>query len=570
MELPKDSESASTKHERILSMKKEKFCSLNVKLLVWALAFIIPIIGLFWIGVSLAMRSFEKQLILTNQQILKPYISEIEVTLETIHSYVANKEIPTEILESLDADSEFVRMEALQNLSQYYTEDIFTYPKIDAVFLKKGEAFRFLRNVNSDYAQQCKAAEYVEKFTETIGEEDHPFQRGYRKFEVGEKPYFLLALQSEDVIWGCWIRADVFLKKIESQEMNGLNRIFLRDPDGIWSDQTYEEENIFVVEQSSSDGSFELVALLNRAEVFRSFENLNDVLFVLICFSIFILIAYLCYLSVHFTKPVKNLSRQMNRVKKGDFNACPIPEGLDNELREVYETMNSMTAEIAHLKIDVYEEKLKKQEAKMQLMQSQIKPHFFLNSLTTILGFAQAKDYEMVQKMTLCLSKHFRYILYRDNMISLEEELEHIQNYLEIQKIKKQTGFQYEICVEDELYEEEIPILSLQTLVENALKHSLKDEVKIIISGKIERRVKEEYLVLCVEDNGGGFSEEVLEKLNRRQPITSGQADGGIGLYNVWQRLEILYDQRATMYFSNREEGGACVEMRLPRGQGRR
>ena len=230
--------------------------------------------------------------------------------------------------------------------------------------------------------------------------------------------------------------------------------------------------------------------------------------------------------------------------------------------------MNSMTGEIAKLKIDIYEEKLRKQEANMQLLQMQIKPHFFLNALTTILGFAQAKDYEMVQRMTLCLSKHFRYILYRDNLISVEEEAEHIKNYLEIQKMKRQTDFRYEIDVEEEVYEEEIPILALQTLAENALKHSPGQKVTLRISGKIERTGEDEELVLCVEDDGKGFEEEQLEALNRGKKIRQEKKESGIGLYNITQRLDILYQGRARLSFSNKKEGGARVEMRIPKKKG--
>lgn len=549
-------------------MKKNFFHSLNAKLLVWALAFIVPIIGLFAVGISLAMNSFEQQLILTNKQILKPYISEIEVTLETVHNYVANREVPRELLEQLHSESDLVRFNALQELSQYYTKDIFTYPKIDAVFLKQEEEFRFIRNVNSDYSQQCKAAEYVEAYVDAIPKNENPFQKGYQKFQAGGKPYFLLMLGSDEVVWGCWIRADCFLDEIKSQEIDGLEMIFLRDPEKIWEDkQEQTGKEWFAVEQTSEDASFEMVALLNREEVFRSFEELNGIVAILICFSVLILIAYLCYLSVRLIKPVKNLTSQINQIKQGNFSKCAVPEGLDEELAEVYEAMNSMTSEIAHLKIDIYEEKLRKQEANMQLLQMQIKPHFFLNALTTIMGFAQAKDYEMVQKMTLCLSRHFRYILYRDNLISLEEELEHIQNYLEMQKMKRQTGFQYEISVGEDLYEEEIPILSLQTFVENALKHSARETVTIRISG--EMRQERRYLALCVEDNGEGFSREALEELNAGRQIHPRQKDGGIGLYNVAQRLAILYQGKAVLRFSDRAEGGACVEMIIPRAEER-
>ncbi len=542
--------------------------SLNIKLLIWALAFIVPIIGLFWIGVSLAMNSFGQQLILTNRQILKPYLSEMEVTLETIHSYVANREIPFSLLKELESDSELVRMNALQELNQDYTADIFAYPKMDAVFLKKDGIFRFIRNVNSDYSQQCDAAEYVEKYTEAIKEEDNPFQDGYQMFEADGVPYFLLTIKNEGVIWGCWICADNFLEEIDNKDIDGLEKIFLKDEKGIWKHETENEEEFFIVEQASTDGSFQIVAWLDRETVFRPFQELNGIMVVLIGFSVLLLIAYLVYLSVHLRKPIRNLAVQMNRIKKGDFSECVIPQNTDGEILEVYEAMNSMTSEISQLKIDIYEEKLRKQEANMQLLQMQIKPHFFLNALTTILGFAQAKDYEMVQKMTLCLSKHFRYILYRDNFISVEEELEHIKNYLEIQKIKRQTDFRYEIDVEEEVYEEEIPILTLQTLAENALKHSSNQKVTVKIRGKIEKGEKSEELILCVEDDGKGFEAEQLKELNRGKKISQEKKEGGIGLYNISQRLDILYHGKARMYFSNKKEGGACVEMRIPKAKG--
>lgn len=552
-------------------MKKQIIHSLNAKLLIWAFAFIVPIIGLFAVGVSMAMNSFEKQLILTNRQILKPYISEMEVTLETIKKYVATTEIPEEILERMESEDEYVKMNALSELNYYYTKDIFTYPMIDAVFLQREKTFRFIRNVNSDYCQQCQAAQYVEQVVGQIKKKENPFEKGYQKFQAGEGHYFLLAIRNGETVWGCWIKADNFLRQIEKQKIDGLEDVFLEDQEGIWKNLFREEDQkkFFPVKQASLDGSFEITALLNREEVFRSFKKLNSILIVLICFSILILAAYLVYLSVRLVKPVKNLTLQMNRIKNGDFSSCQIPDGLDRELREVYEAMNSMTTEIEHLKIDVYEEKLRKQEANMQLLQMQIKPHFFLNTLTTIMGFAQAKDYEMVQKMTLCLSKHFRYILYRGSFISVEEELEHIQNYLEIQRIKKQTEFQYEIQVEEEIYEEEIPILLLHTLVENAMKHSLNEKVKIKIQGIQKEENGREYLILCVNDNGNGFSENLLQELNQGKKITTLKKDGGIGLYNVMQRLTILYHGEASISFSNRKEGGAHIEVKIPKTKGR-
>ena len=118
------------------------------------------------------------------------------------------------------------------------------------------------------------------------------------------------------MIWGCWIRAESFLEGIDGTDIDGLEKIFLKNEDGSWNTENEKEEDFFVVEQPSQDGSFQMVAWLDRRTVFRPFEELNGMIEVLIGFSILILIAYLCYLSVFLRKPIKNLAVEMTGLKR--------------------------------------------------------------------------------------------------------------------------------------------------------------------------------------------------------------------------------------------------------------
>ena len=100
-------------------IKMTVFHSIYSKLVFWALLFTVPIIGLLTAGILIAMNSFEQQLTLSHQQLLLPYASEIEVTLENIHSYVANRTVPTQFLSKIESGSELEQLQAMQDLNAY-------------------------------------------------------------------------------------------------------------------------------------------------------------------------------------------------------------------------------------------------------------------------------------------------------------------------------------------------------------------------------------------------------------------------------------------------------------------
>lgn len=214
----------------------------------------------------------------------------------------------------------------------------------------------------------------------------------------------------------------------------------------------------------------------------------------------------------------------------------------------------------------VYENERKKQRIKMDYLQLQIKPHFYLNCLNFIYQLIELGYYEDAKRMASIVSDYLRY-LFQSSMefVKIKSELEHVKNYLEIQKMRYGGSFTYYIEQDEETLECRIPPLMIQTFAENSVKHtvSLDNEVEItiIVCAECSGNVREVHIT--ISDTGAGFSEKVLEKLNRDGALE--QEDGHrIGITNCLQRIKYFYGGRGRIEFYNNPMGGAVVDIYIP------
>lgn len=236
------------------------------------------------------------------------------------------------------------------------------------------------------------------------------------------------------------------------------------------------------------------------------------------------------------------------------------------ELEKANKQFLNLIGQIKKFKIDLYERELEKQRIQLDYMKLQIKPHFFLNCLTSIYSMAQMQMHEEIERMALSTAKYFRYIFQNDgDFVKLEDEIEHVRIYLEIQKHRYQNALAYRIEQEENLTEAEIPPLVLQTFVENAVKYAVSRvaEARIELAAGLQLDAGEERLVIRISDTGPGFPPDILEKLQSGVPLDQ-TAGTRIGIMNTLQRLDSLYDKQAAVSFFNKEDGGACVILSLP------
>ena len=263
-------------------------------------------------------------------------------------------------------------------------------------------------------------------------------------------------------------------------------------------------------------------------------------------------------------RPLADIQRTIAAIRSGDLSA-QVPTGsAAQEFQEVNDTFNSMMAQIQDLKIEAYEKELGRQKAELQYLQLQIRTHFFLNCLKCVYAAAQQKKYDRVQQLILSVSNHIRYI-FQDKMdlVPLQRELDHIRNYIQIQRISTVNPPECEIDVPASLLSFPIPPLTLQTFVENSIKHETRPDyqLKLFIKASVLCSGEESYLDISVRDNGTGFSEEVLDEINHiSDSIYTGHH---VGLNNVRHRLRLLYGDQVMLAFYN-SNPGSVSEVLIP------
>lgn len=276
------------------------------------------------------------------------------------------------------------------------------------------------------------------------------------------------------------------------------------------------------------------------------------------------LLVFLYFLYKTLVHPIQAFTENIDRLNEDEDYSVTTHYQI-NELGKASEMLANLVIRIKKLKINIYEQTLEQQKIKLDFLTLQIEPHFYLNCLNIIYNMAQMGKDKEIQSLSKNVSAYLRYIFKsNENLVCLGEELEHTRRYLKIQEIRYREGFSSSINVEDKVLCSRIPPLMLQTFVENTIKHAMTFDygTVIMVTGRKIQIEDKDKLELVVEDNGEGFSEDILDKLNQKIDISH---DGKqIGVMNVIKRLRLFFGNEANIIFYNKETGGAGVRFYLP------
>lgn len=284
-----------------------------------------------------------------------------------------------------------------------------------------------------------------------------------------------------------------------------------------------------------------------------------------------ILMAYIIYyLNREILRPVKGLVLGTQQVENGNFEYRVNGDVASNEFNTLINSFNSMIKEIKTLKINAYEEKLELNKAELRYLQAQIRPHFFLNALTTIHSLAYKDKNEEIREFIDALSNHLRYMFRGGlNKVSIKEEIERIKDYFYMQEIRFPNSVFYVIDVDKFTEQECIPQLLILTFVENAFKHSMTLEDTLSIFIKTERCIFDgkDSVRIIIEDDGEGFPADIIKRVN--DDSSTYTYDGyRIGITNIKRTLELLYGKDNLLRISNEEPMGGKVEIVIPLEKG--
>lgn len=201
-------------------------------------------------------------------------------------------------------------------------------------------------------------------------------------------------------------------------------------------------------------------------------------------------------------------------------------------------------------------------EAELRMLQAQINPHFLFNSLNSINSLIR-RDPDMARHVTIQLGTYMRLNLKLTSaqLISLQQEMDHLNAYLEVIKIRFSDQFSIYCEMDPEVGNVLIPPATFQPLVENSIKHGLKMRTH---GGwlRLQLHMEDHQVRIRVEDNGPGFPEQLLETLGQK-PVVSDEGNG-IGVYNVNQRLINLFGTESKLRIENKKGGGSCISFVIP------
>ncbi|KMJ59057.1 histidine kinase [Bacillus sp. LL01] len=270
--------------------------------------------------------------------------------------------------------------------------------------------------------------------------------------------------------------------------------------------------------------------------------------------------------SFKITSPIRVLLQNIQQVKEGNMKVQFESLGND-EIGILGYRFKQMMERINMLINREYKLEIENKTNQLKVLQSQLNPHFLYNALQSIGTLALKNNVPQIYTLLTHLSKIMRYGMNMDeDMVPLKKEINYLKAFLLLQKERFGEHFDYTFDVEEEALDIEVPKMIMQPIIENYFKHGfdIRDGVgKIEISGEIV----EEYLHLTIRDNGAGVSESRLNEIYKL--LTEGNPDPEaeethIGLRNIYTRLQLYYDNLATLRLENHQDGGFMVTLKLP------
>ena len=251
--------------------------------------------------------------------------------------------------------------------------------------------------------------------------------------------------------------------------------------------------------------------------------------------------------------PVKRLGQVMKRVEDGDTTVRAEHNGAQ-EFQVLASTFNQMLERIEFLMKEEKEQEALTRIYELKALTSQINPHFLYNTLDTIIWMAEFQDHQKVVDITKALSNYFRLSLNAgEEIVTLRQEIEHVRQYLFIQKERYGDKLEYHIDELDGIPELTLPKIVLQPLVENAIYHGIKESER---PGKITITVskRDTFIDICIADNGVGMEENT----------TSKKELGGVGLKNIQERLTLFFGESFSMEIQSEPNVYTKVYLHLP------
>lgn len=321
-------------------------------------------------------------------------------------------------------------------------------------------------------------------------------------------------------------------------------------------------DRIIVNYRRVSISNWTIVSLIPYRNVMYEVNNLRKITYLSYGVILILFIILTIYISSHITDPIQKLEKSMASLQSGDFTTRSDIGGCV-EMVNLRDSFNTMVYKIENLVKLVEEETKNKQKAHLEALQAQINPHFLINTLNSIKWMANISGSTNVSNMLSDLGNILEGSIYKtDEMITLKEEIDYLDSYVALQKMRFGDHFSFGCRLQDQILDCSVPKFILQPIVENAIIHGISDinEGVIDVYGYSDGKDA----VIEIKDNGVGMNEEQLSGiLSEDSPGRTGKWSG-IGVKNVHERLQLVFGPDYGLKISSRQGSGTTVRVVIP------
>lgn len=318
-------------------------------------------------------------------------------------------------------------------------------------------------------------------------------------------------------------------------------------------------DQIAIYSTIQSNG-WKIIKTLSTSYLYQEINQIQTYLILGGIIYVGVILLFMLIFSIRYTEPMMKMMAVIKKVEQGDLTVRTEIQSRD-ELGQLGISLNNMIAEMQVLIDKLVQEEHEKKEVELEALHAQINPHFLYNTLNTIKWMAKIQGNTSVSKSITALIKLLRIStnLGRD-MITLREELDYVENYIIIQKLRFNQTVNLTRSIEEECLDLSVPKLILQPIVENSIIYGLQDErqeINILITGFI----KDGQLIIEIHDDGPGIEDEVLK--NIFSDSTDKNKFSKVGINNVNHRIRLYCGNEYGLSIKTELGVGTVVQVRL-------
>ena len=509
----------------------------------------------------------------------------VQIYGKELDNKIANADMLLERLIYKNSDYDMLQSEnaneryyAMRNIKNMIEEQLAFDSYVDAVVITESKYESCL-----DYENQTislKDKNNLRSFTMKKAGQGHT-KAEWTIAEIGSKNYVYKMYNWQEKAVSIFISVDSFMNYAAESHFNKMS-ILLTDKDnkirglfgsslnGLKPGDSCEIDswhNIRGAGYEVADSGLCVYTVVNASQIFGQIQAnmllMLSVLLILVIFSILLI----RYLRKEILIPMGHMQKSMEQMKDGDYN-LRIEENYSNqEFTLLKNTFNHLMDEIVGLKIESYEKQIDLQETELRCVRLQLKPHFFLNAMTTISSLSQQAKNQEIQRYIAALSKNIRY-MFRSGLhtVTLGEEIRHVENYFEMQELKYPNCVFYFFDIPKELEDWRIPQMLIHTIIENEYKYavSVDSVLTVLIKAGTTEYQGEEMLLLEIEDDGNGYPEEFLEEFHTGE-ISIEKTGERVGLKSIKRMLKLMYERERLFTIENITPHGCKNIFRIPK-----